>query len=320
MSKYFLGVDGGQSRTIALIGDEHGRVVGIGIAGPSNHTRGPAGATKFISAITACLAAACGRAGLDPGAIGFASACLGFSGGPEDKEAILRGMLRSETITVTHDALIALVGALAGDPGVITIAGTGSIAFGRNASGQCARAGGWGYLFGDEGGAFWIVAQALRAVLRSVEGWGQATSLGPALLAASGARDAHELLHRLYTVDWPRPRTAGLAKLVDEAAQQGDPIAAEILNAAASQLAAIASAVRRQLFPSGEAVRITYVGGVFGSACVLANFRKLAESEPGNSVVAPVHGPAAGALLEAYRVAGIHPRLAGVPEEKSSEY
>ncbi len=154
MPDYFLGVDGGQSSTYALIGDASGRVLGSGRGGPSNHVGASEGRAKFTGAIQSCLAAACVNAGLDAATIRFASACLGFSGGPADKEAILKEILPSERTLVTHDALIALSGATAGEPGLITIAGTGSIAFGRNASGKTARAGGWGYAFGDEGGGF----------------------------------------------------------------------------------------------------------------------------------------------------------------------
>lgn len=320
MSRYFLGVDGGQSRTTALIGDDQGRVLGIGFAGPCNHAGAAEGRTKFITAMNTCLEAACAAAGLLAGNLRFASACLGFSGGPADKEAMLDSMLASDQITVTDDALIALAGALAGDSGIIAIAGTGSIAFGRDGSGRTARAGGWGYLFGDEGGAFWIAGQALRAVLRMEEGWGPSTSLQFAFLDATGARDANELLHRFYTTAFPRPSIAALAKLVDEQAEQGDSIARGILCEAARELAAIAGAVRRQLFPIGQTARVAYAGGVFRSATVLGVFRSIVEAEGGNQVQAPVHGPAAGALLEAYRIAGVHCALSNAPEEKSREY
>src|ERR1700735_156549 len=105
--KLFLGVDGGQSRTTALIGDEEGRVLGAGAGGPCNHAGAEEGRQKLA------------RGG--GGSVG---------GGP------------------------ALAGATAGKPGIVMIAGTGSIAFGRNAGGRTARAGGWGFIFGDEGGAF----------------------------------------------------------------------------------------------------------------------------------------------------------------------
>ena len=320
MSKYFLGVDGGQSRTAALIGDEHGRVLGIGFAGPCNHAVAAEGRSKFTAAMNTCLEAACADAGLKAGVIRFSCACLGFSGGPRDKEEILNVILSSDRIVVTHDALIALAGATVGEPGVITIAGTGSIAFGRNAAGQTSRAGGWGYIFGDEGGGFWIVRQALRAALGAEEGWGRSTLLRDALLQATGVVDANELLHRFYTVEYPRSRIAGLAPLVDEAADRGDPYAREILQDAAEELARIALAVSSHLFRRGEPVRFTHAGGVFRSNIVLKAFADSIQRETGQTVQTPVYGPAAGALLEAYRIARVECSLADVPEEKATQY
>jgi N-acetylglucosamine kinase-like BadF-type ATPase len=214
MAEYFLGVDGGQSSTYALIGDANGRVLGGGRGGPSNHVGASEGRAKFTDAIQTCLSAACASADLDAATIRFAVACLGFSGGPADKESILREILRSDRTIVTHDALIALSGATGGEPGVITIAGTGSIAFGRNASGKTARAGGWGYVFGDEGGGFGIVRQALGAALKLEESWGEPTSLRQMFLDQTGASDINDLLHRFYTPEFPRPRIAGFAELM----------------------------------------------------------------------------------------------------------
>ncbi|MGB9605500.1 MAG: BadF/BadG/BcrA/BcrD ATPase family protein, partial [Bryobacteraceae bacterium] len=132
----FLGVDGGQTATIALIGDESGRVLGAGRGGPCNHVGGPEGREKFTRAIRDSIGQACRSAGLDPERVRFRVACLGFSGGPEDKRPLLEAMLAAEQLVVTTDAMIALSGATAGEPGIITIAGTGSIAFGRNAGGR----------------------------------------------------------------------------------------------------------------------------------------------------------------------------------------
>jgi N-acetylglucosamine kinase-like BadF-type ATPase len=312
MPDYFLGVDGGQSSTYALIGDASGRVLGAGRGGPSNHVAASEGRAKFTGAIQSCLAAACANAGLDATAIRFTSACLGFSGGPADKEAILQEILPSDRTLVTHDALIALSGATCGEPGLITIAGTGSIAFGRNASGKTARAGGWGYVFGDEGGGSYIVRQAVRAALRFEEGWGDATSLRRMFLDAAAASDINQLVHRFYTPEFPRPRLAAFAKLVDDAAENGDAIAREILNDAARDLAIIAAAVRGQLFEKAEPARVAYIGGVFRSRTVLATFTELV----GKGVAPPIYGPAAGALLEAYRAAGVPCTLSNVPAEK----
>jgi N-acetylglucosamine kinase-like BadF-type ATPase len=317
MPRYFLGVDGGQSTTTALIADESGRVVGAGAGGPCNHVGAAEGRAKLSNAVRECVGKACAAAGLDESEVTFAAACFGMSGGPADKRAILSEILRAERLEVTTDAVIALAGATGGEPGIITIAGTGSIGFGRNAAGRAARAGGWGYIFGDEGGAFDLTRQALRAALRQEEGWGPPTSLHRMLLEASAASDANDLLHRFYTQEWPRPKIAALSKLVDQAAVEGDAIAREILLNAAQQLAAIAASVRRQLWQPGEPVPVAYIGGVFKSGLVLERFRTLVELEEGNRASPPLYGPAAGALFEAYRAAGLHPHLSNLPEFKA---
>ena len=308
MAQYFLGVDGGQSSTTAIIGDQTGRVIGVGRGGPSNHVRASEGRARFISAIQSALNEACGQAELDAGTIHFRSACLGFSGGPADKESILSEILPSDHTLVTDDASIALAGATADEPGVVVIAGTGSIAWGRDSEGNTARAGGWGYLFGDEGGGFWIARQALRAALRLEEGWGVPTSLRARLLDNTGSRNMNDLLHRCYTPEFPRPRVASLSILVNHAAEAGDPVALEILDSGARELALLALAVRVQLFERAEPALVTYSGSLFHSRIMLARFREWMASEAGVRVmppVFPVDGPAVGALLEAYRAVGL---------------
>ena len=307
MSRYFLGVDGGQSSTIALIGDETGRVLGSGSAGPCNHVRVGDGREKFVGAVVGCVLAACLKAGLDAGRLRFESACLGFSGGPDDKRAIVEEIVPADRIFVTTDAWIALSGATAGAPGIITMAGTGSISFGRNAGGQTARAGGWGYVFGDEGGAFDIVRQAVRALLRAEEGWGLPTSLHRKLMSATGASNANELVHLLYTSDFPRDRVASFATLVDEAVLEGDAVARQIVHTAAQQLATITAAVREQLFREGEVVRVAYAGGTFRNTLLAERFRALVEMDVDCKCGPPQHKPAMGALIEAWQAAGVRP-------------
>jgi N-acetylglucosamine kinase-like BadF-type ATPase len=308
--KLYLGVDGGQSSTTALIGDENGRVIGKGTGGPCNHAAAAEGRARLERAVRESLAAACGEAGLPEAQLRFEAACFGMSGGPAEKEAILRALVRTDRLLVTTDAEIALSGATEAGQGIIVIAGTGSIALGRDDGGEHARAGGWGYIFGDEGSAFDIVRQALRAALRMEEGWGPATALRQILLEAAGARESNGLLHRFYQPDWPRDRVAGLAPLVDRAAGNGDPIALDILNAAAQQLAALVGSVRAQLWRPGDPVEVAFSGGVFGSVRLLERFRLLLDLEPGNRCGPPRHSPAEGALLEAYRLAGRAVRLA----------
>ncbi|MBI4906460.1 MAG: ATPase [Acidobacteria bacterium] len=316
MSTYFLGVDGGQSSTTALIGDETGCILGYGRGGPCNHVQASEGRAKFLGAMHGCLTPAFAQAGLDPNTIRISHAFLGFSGGPADKESLLDEILHADHIHVTNDALIALSGATAGQPGIIIIAGTGSIAYGRNAAGKCARAGGWGFAFGDEGGGYDLTRQALRAALRMEEGWGPPTALRQLFLEATGQPDANHLLHAFYTIDFPRPRIASFSKLVDQAAIDGDPVALEILGNAAHQLASYTCAVRGQLFQPAEPVRVAYIGGVWKSNWLRERFTTLVELTDGNAAGPPTYSPATGALLEAYRAAKLSVTLTNVPESE----
>jgi N-acetylglucosamine kinase-like BadF-type ATPase len=303
--RLFLGVDGGQSGTTAVIGDETGRILGTGEAGPCNHAAAGEGRAKLERAIAGSVGAACTQAGLDAAAVRFEAACFGMSGGPDDKREILAAALRVERLVVTDDAVIALAGAIGTGQGIITIAGTGSIAFGRNPAGRTARAGGWGYIFGDEGGGFDIARQAARAVLRLEEGWGPPTVLRETLLGATGSENANQMLHRFYTGEWPRSRVATLARLVDGAAVEKDAVARAILRGAAQQLAMLAGAVREELWAPGAELEIAYIGGVFQSRLLLESFRALVELQEGVRCGAPRRGPAEGALREAYRSAGL---------------
>jgi N-acetylglucosamine kinase-like BadF-type ATPase len=314
--RLFLGIDGGQSSTTAVIGDESGRVLGVGRGGPCNHVEGPEGRPKFLNAIRGCVAAACVQAGIADGDVEYEAVCAGFSGGPADKADLLAQLVAARRLEVTTDAMIALAGATAGEPGIITIAGTGSIAYGRNAEKKFGRVGGWGYIFGDEGGGFDITRQALRAILRHEEGWGPPTSLRETLLAETGAADANDLMHRFYTNEYPRPKIASYARVVDRVAAEGDTIAQQIMLNAAQQLATAGSAVRGQLFKKREPAKVAYSGGVFRSTILLERYRMLVELEDGNTAIEPLYGPGTGALIEAYSAAGVNPALSNVQPEK----
>jgi len=307
MSNLFLGVDGGQSSTTALIADANGSVVGAGSAGPCNHVTSGESKDKLARVLGTCVSAACRAAGLPEKTI-FAAACFGMSGGPEDKELIVKRIIAANALLVTDDAVIALSGALAGRPGVVAIAGTGSIALGRNADKRSARAGGWGYVFGDEGSAFDIVRQALRAALRAEEGWGRQTSLSELFLAQTGLNSLNSVLHLFYTESWPRSRVAGLASAVDLCAKDGDELSHGILTGAGQSLALLAQSARQNLWDVGSIVDYSYVGGVFRSDMVRERYRALLELD-GCSVHAPLLGPVAGALLEAYRIGSVSPNI-----------
>ncbi len=307
MPQFFLGVDGGQSSTVALIGDERGVVLGYGAGGPSNHVQGPGGKEKLRKAVTLSVSAAWNNSPYAGGKKfpAFESAFLGMTGGAADKVSMIRDLVPARRLEVSHDAITALIGATEGRPGIIVIAGTGSIAFGMNARGQTARAGGWGYVFGDLGSAFDLARRALQAALRQEEGWGPPTHLHGRILAFSGAKDANEALHKWYTLEFPRDRVASFSRHVDEAAAAGDRVAREILRSGALELSQLIDRVRRHLFRAREEALVSYIGGVFKSRFVQQRFRRLVQQQGANRVAPPTLGPAAGALLAAYRNVGI---------------
>ncbi len=316
MAHLYLGIDGGQSSTIALIADHSGRVVGRGCGGPCNHVGSAEGRTKFLSAVGKSVEEACAEASLDPSTVSFAAACLGLSGGAEEKEPYARELIRSSKFKITHDAEIALSGATGGEPGIIVVAGTGSIAFGRNQEGRTARAGGWGYIFGDEGGAFDLTRRALRAALQYEEGWGPETSLRKLLLDKAAAASANEMLHLFYSQRYARTAIAAFAPLVTEAAEQGDDVSRAIVNEAAAKLAWFVEGVYRGLFFSGENVPVAYIGGVFRSSRLLREFETRIRASIPCRTQPPLFHPAAGAVLEALRLDGNENPLSGVPESE----
>ena len=312
MSRLYLGIDGGQTSTAALIANESGQVIGYGAGGPCNHVSAEEGRAKFRSAVGNCIGAACRQAGLDSAAVSFASVCLGFSGGAADKDAYARELIRSERYKITHDAEIALSGATGGGPGIIIIAGTGSMAFGRNARGETSRAGGWGYVFGDEGGAFDLVRRALRVALSYEEGWGGPTLLRGLLLERTGAANINALLHAFYGGDYTRPVFASFAPLLTEAAQAGDEIARDLIKAAAIELVRYTEGVYRTLFRDGEPAPVACIGGVFRSAPLRSFYEAILRQQTPYAIpTPPKFDPVAGAVLDALRRDGNRSELSG---------
>jgi N-acetylglucosamine kinase-like BadF-type ATPase len=255
----FLAIDGGGTRTTCALADDC-HVLATASAGGSNIVRvGEAKARANLhAAITqACKTAGGGPAHIEHTVIGVAGAAV-----PQVADAIRRILAEivGGEITVVGDMVIALEAAFAGQPGVIVIAGTGSIAFGRNCAGQTARAGGWGYAISDEGSGHWIGRSAVTAALRAHDAaCGEA--FVSAILKAWELPDVEHLAKRSNAS--PPPDFAALFPAVLEAAKGGDLLANEILDSAGEQLAQVAAAVIGRLWAPKQSVRVALVGGVF---------------------------------------------------------
>jgi N-acetylglucosamine kinase-like BadF-type ATPase len=171
----FLGVDGGQTHTIAVLADGAGRLLAVATAGPCPVFDEPGGPERFRAVLAQAVHGAFAAAGL--AVTGLAAAGLGLTGSWEHAPAVVQALLPVERLVAVEDTVTAQVGAFAGGPGLVLIAGTGSVAYGRNEAGQVARAGGWGHVLGDEGSGFDIGQQALRAAAQAADKRGPATTL-----------------------------------------------------------------------------------------------------------------------------------------------
>jgi N-acetylglucosamine kinase-like BadF-type ATPase len=204
-------------------------------------------------------------------------------------------------VDVTTDAAILLAAGTPDNWGIAVVAGTGSIAYGRSPDGRTARAGGWGYLLGDEGSGYALVIAALRAVLCGADGRGPETRLGPSLLDRLGLSQVDGVIPAIYRGNLDRAALASHAPLVLELAEAGDTVASGIVENAVGELAELTAAVGRQLEFGQPLVPIALSGGVFlGSKYYRQKF--LAASEQSSirgDPVTPVSEPAEGAIRTA---------------------
>lgn len=302
----YLGIDGGQSHTEAVIADREGHILGRGRGGPSNHAEQPGGRERLRRAVTDSVGSALRAAGAaSTGSTTFAAAHCAMTGGADFKEEIIHSILRAEHLEIGHDAPAALAGATGGEPGIVVIAGTGSVAYGENKNGKCLRVGGWGYLFGDEGGGFWMAMQSVRRAMLARDGLSEPTMLTELALEYFGSADLQTLAMAVYREEITRDRFASFAAHVQRAAAEGDRIACMIVAEAGSALAKLAAIVARRLSFAPDEMRVAPVGGVFRGALVREAFvSMLKEQLPEAHVVTPKFDPATGALLLAYRGAG----------------
>lgn len=301
---YYLGIDGGGSKTACAVGDATSLLASV-TTGPSNVVR--VGEARARESLQEAVRSACAAAGITPRQV--ERTCIGAAGAAREEVSIALRRSLSEVlpgeIKIVGDMEIALAAAFGSGPGVIVIAGTGSIAYGRDAQGKTARAGGWGFAISDEGSAHWIGRTALSAALRSVD---EASNPNLPLL--------HEMM-KMWQLNSPEdlvraanfhgesaaagsaPDFAAFFPAVLAAAEAGDAVAIGVLTAASSELARLASVVVRrlsQLQGSSPAVPMAMVGGVFRHA---ARVRELFYNEVRRvdprvvlrpEVIEPVHG------------------------------
>ena len=293
---HVLGIDAGGTKTVCFLADERATILSEGRGPGANlHAAGELAVEKVLHEV---MEEAIGDRTVTPAAV-----CLGIAGvDREDEEKTVRAIMRrigyKSRILVVNDALIALVAGARDAPGIVIIAGTGSIVYGRNANGEAARAGGWGHIIGDEGSGYWIGREALAAVMRAADGRGPATGLSVEVRSHFGVSDESRLPRIVYDRELPRMNVAALGPIVQRAAEQGDAVATRILERAAEELAQAALSVVTQLEMRGDAFTFYLAGGVFRVVPWVANEmrRRLVEVAPRSQVQSLEDEPAVGAV------------------------
>lgn len=265
-----LGVDAGGTGTRAVLVVD-GSVVERYDTGPLNILLHPDSSARLATLIA--------ESGADLAGLGLAGVLS------VEDVALVTDSLKSVTavpIAVSDDSEVALLGALGGKPGIVVIAGTGSIGCGRDESGRVLRVGGHGFLLGDDGGGYWIGRECLRAALRAHDGTGPVTALSDVVCKAFGT-DLHEAIRRIHGSPTNRELLTGLVPL---AAGIDDEVAADVFSRAAAHLIELAQVLRARLGPLPCAM----VGGVFSIDAISTAFAAA------TGAVRPIGPPELGAV------------------------
>ena len=289
---YYLGIDGGGSKTTSAVGDETSLLATV-VGGASNITR--VGEARARESILRAIRESCSAAGIDIRQI--RRACIGAAGaGREEVARTIRKIVAeviSGEIAVVGDMPIALEAAFGAGPGAIVSAGTGSFAYGRDQHGKTARAGGWGFAISDEGSAHWIGLMAVREALREADKSSATPPLLERLMQVGRNRSFDEFVREANSgCDF-----AAFFPVVVSIAGAGDPTARQILTDAGIELAKLAEVVMGKLFVDHDsAVPLGISGGVFRYAKIVReSFYNQIRSLPhkvalNTEIIEPVHG------------------------------
>ncbi|HUQ16585.1 MAG TPA: BadF/BadG/BcrA/BcrD ATPase family protein [Candidatus Saccharimonadales bacterium] len=298
MNGIVAGIDAGGTKTRAFVLTRDGLIVGRGAGGPGNLLSSPDPAGSIAAALAEALA---GRQ-----ADAVVLSCAGGDRAADRARGrdILRAIVGpAVAVEVTHDARAALYAGNAAGCGVVLIAGTGSVAYGRNVNGDEERAGGWGYLIGDEGSAFWIGKEGLRAASHDFDGRATATAISGHLYADLGVGDFQGVLPFLYGRPHPAPAIAAATRAVAQANNDGDPVAADIIDRGARELARAVTVVATRIGLSDGPVYLA--GGAFENVHALEQRvrQELLAALPRAAVELVAEEPAMGAARMAAAIA-----------------
>jgi N-acetylglucosamine kinase-like BadF-type ATPase len=305
-----LAVDGGQTSSKAIIASFDGVILGWGTGSPCDHLDGPHGYQRNRDAIHSSARAALADAGATPDRI--AAVGLGLTSAPRESDTkpifsrIVRELCDPATIWVDADIVSNLAGASGGTPGVVVIAGGGSIGYGINDRGEEGVAGGLGYLLADEGSGWYIGLRAIQATVQAADLRGVDTALTPMILDHYGLEEIRHIRRLLYVADFSRDTVSTIAPKVVAIARDGDAVAREIVQTGARLLGDIAVATIRQIHVPDDIVPVFPTGGVFRAGEIVNEpfAATIAAGWPTATIAQPRFPPVIGAYLKALEAAG----------------
>ncbi len=304
MSDILIGVDGGGSKTRVIVGTADGEELAT-VEGPKSAVS-PGQAAHSADVIADVVRRALAEVA-QPGEVLPRVLYVGVAGIGRDEErralhSALDAKELAEEVVIDSDGLIALYDAFGDGAGILLVAGTGSIAYGRSPSGTIVRCGGWGPSFGDEGSGGWIGRRALSIVAASSDGREPPTALLFPILAATQCEDVEDLVPWAAAAD--ARAFASLVPAVLATAANGDPRASALVTLAAEELLLHIRALAKQLFGDERAaVSVALSGGLMQRGSLLRKRleQRLRSAVPGAQLRAEDVLPARGALRAAAR-------------------
>jgi len=298
-----LGVDGGGTKTLGLVSDALGNVLARREVGPSNPT--VVGFERAAKTLFDLISSCCDDVHCKPEELQSVVFALAGAGRKENQRRVyealsdlfLKAGWKVPPVAVETDARAALEGAFAGAPGVIVIAGTGSVVCGKTNAGEIVTIGGWGRILGDEGSGYSIGREALKILTLHLEGRAEAATLSEMLGATFNLTNREEIIAAVYHEKFD---IASVARVVLDAAAQNDVVSQRILQQSAALLA---EQVRVIVLRMGilRKVGLVFCGGLIDHDTVYANVLhiKLLKMLPQVDIRPPLHPPAFGAVLMA---------------------
>lgn len=306
-TRYYIGMDGGGTKTHAVMTDAAGNIVAEHIAGPSNFQI--IGVEKAADTIMTLVDMCCESVGCSTKQLRAVVCGLTGAGRIGDQKRMADGLkkyARSRkkplaNVIVESDARVALEGAFNGAPGIIVIAGTGSIAFGKDRKGNVHRVGGWGRVLGDEGSGYYIGRLGLTAVTRQIDGRGDKTSLTRAIAKQFGLADQTAIINAVYKENFD---VASVAPLVLKAASNKDHVCRAIVENAVIELAwhigvAAEKVSGRRVKKVRDKVHVCFIGGLIANDTIVSRLLKeyLAYHFPVIEIIPSMSSPSYGAAV-----------------------